>query len=194
MDPLLIDVPERLHTERFILRCPQAGDGPAINAAVCESLDDLRPWMPWAQAAPTLAESEAYCRRVNASFRLRQDLPMFIFERGSEGEEGTLIAATGLHRINWTLRSFEIGYWCRRGQRRRGVIGEAVVAMTRMAFDTLGARRVDIRMDDNNGPSRRIAERAGFTLEGVLRQEGLTPQGEARNTCVYARVRGVEER
>jgi RimJ/RimL family protein N-acetyltransferase len=51
-----------------------------------------------------------------------------------------------------------------------------------------------LRTQRFNGPSRRIAERAGFTLEGVLRQEGLTPQGEARNTCVYARVRGVEER
>ena len=34
MNPLLIDVPERIETERLLLRCPQPGDGPALNAAV----------------------------------------------------------------------------------------------------------------------------------------------------------------
>jgi hypothetical protein len=29
MDPLLIEVPDRLETERLVLRCPRAGDGPA---------------------------------------------------------------------------------------------------------------------------------------------------------------------
>jgi ribosomal-protein-serine acetyltransferase len=47
MDPVLIDVPERVLTERFIVRCPQPGDGAAVNAAVCETLAELRPWMPW---------------------------------------------------------------------------------------------------------------------------------------------------
>ena len=74
MDALLIDVPERIDTERFILRCPQAGDGATLNAAILDTLDDLRPWMPWAQAAPLLDESEAYCRRNHARFRLREDL------------------------------------------------------------------------------------------------------------------------
>ena len=46
MDPLLIDVPERIETDRLILRCPRPGDGAVVNAAVCESLDALRPFMP----------------------------------------------------------------------------------------------------------------------------------------------------
>ena len=41
--------------------------------------------------------------------------------------------------------------------------------------------------------SWRVAERLGFTLEGILRQDSLTPQGEPRDTRVYARVRGIEE-
>jgi RimJ/RimL family protein N-acetyltransferase len=192
-NPLLIDVPERIESERFTLRCPQPGDGARINAAVCESLDDLRAWMPWAQSAPTLAESEAYCRRMQAAYRLREDLPLFIFERGLDGSEGDLVGATGLHRIDWALRRFEIGYWRRRGHGSRGVIAEAVRALTRMAFDRLGARRVEIRHDETNRASRRVAERAGFTFEGLLRSDSLTPQGAVRNTRVYSRVRGIEE-
>jgi len=193
MDPLLIDVPERIETQRFILRCPQAGDGQAINTAVCQTLDELRPWLPWAQSAPSLDDSELYCRRMNSVFRLREELPMFIFEARADGVEGELVGATGLHRIDWQVRSFEVGYWRRRGQVRRGIVAEAVAALTRMAFDTLAARRLEIRMDESNRASRRVAERAGFTFEGLLRSDSLTPQGEPRNTRVYSRVRGIEE-
>jgi RimJ/RimL family protein N-acetyltransferase len=193
MDPLLIDVPERIDTERFILRCPQAGDGAAINAAICATMDDLRPWMPWARAAPLLDESEAYCRRNRARFRLREDLTFFIIEREPGGGEGVLVGACGLHRIDWTVRRFEIGYWRRAGLHGHGIASEAASALSRMAFDRLDARRVEIRMDDANLASRKVAERAGFTFEGLLRQDSVTVQGEPRDTRVYSRVRGVEE-
>lgn len=188
-DCLLIDVPERIEVDNFILRCPQPGDGVALNAAICATLDDLRPWMPWAQTAPTLDESEAYCRRNQARFRLREDLPYFIFDRGPNGDEAVLVGANGLHRIDWTVRRFEIGYWRRSGQSGRGVVTSAVRALAGMAFERLDARRVEIRMDDRNGRSRQVAERAGFTFEGVLRCEALNVDGDPRDTRVYSRVR-----
>jgi len=195
----MIDVPTRIDTPRLILRCPTSADAAAQNEAVCESLADLQPYMPWAQAAPTLAQSEAECRRMHARFLLREDLVMFMFERlgrrrdGADGSEGGLLGGTGLHRIDWAQRNFEIGYWCRTSRQRRGYVAEAVQALTRFAFDRLEARRVEIRMDDGNERSWRVAERAGFRLEGVLRGNSLTPTGELRDTRVYARVRGAEE-
>ncbi|HKX40479.1 MAG TPA: GNAT family N-acetyltransferase [Burkholderiaceae bacterium] len=193
MDPLLIDVPERLETDRLIVRCPQPGDGPAVNEAVRESLAELGPFMPWAQTAPSLDESEALCRRNRARFCLREDLPYWIFERDAAGCEGRYIGGTGLHRISWEVRRFEIGYWCRTSCQRQGYVTEAARALMRAAFDRLGARRVEVRMEDGNAASQRVAERLGFTLEGILRQDSLTPRGEPRDTRVYARVRGIEE-
>ena len=66
-------------------------------------------------------------------------------------------------------------------------------ALARMAFDALDARRVEIRMDDRNERSSKLAERAGFTLEALLRFDSVTPAGEPRSTRIYARVRGAEE-
>jgi RimJ/RimL family protein N-acetyltransferase len=192
MDPLLIDIPERIATERLVLRCPQPGDGACVNAAVAETIDELRPYMPWAQTVPTMDESEAHVRRTQAKFRLREDLVLMIFERASDGSEGDFLGGTGLHRIDWALRRFEIGYWRRRGREGRGVITEAVHAVVRLAFDGLQAQRVELRMDNLNERSRRVAERAGFTLEGVLRRDSVSPQGEPRDTRVYAKVRGIE--
>jgi RimJ/RimL family protein N-acetyltransferase len=193
MDPLMIDVPPRIETDRLVLRSPLPGDGAALNAAVCESLPELQPWLPWAQTAPTADESELQCRRMHARFVQRQDLVVFLFERGSDGSEGTLLGGSGLHRIDWTVPRFEVGYWRRSGHGGKGLIVEAVRALSRMAFDRLGARRVEVRMDAHNERSIRVAERAGFTFEGVLRQDALDPAGGPRDTRVYARVRGVEE-
>jgi ribosomal-protein-serine acetyltransferase len=193
MDPLLVDVPDCFWTERYILRAPRPGDGPALNAAVCASLDELRPWMPWAQAAPTLEESEVWCRRMAASWHLRQDLPMFVIERRRDDGEGDIVGATGLHRIDWALRAFHVGYWRRTGHGGRGIAVEAVRGITAMAFAKLAAQRVEIRMDETNRASRRVAERAGFTFEGLLRADSLNPRGEVRHTRVYSRVRGIEE-
>ena len=188
MDALLEDVPECLETDRLILRVARGSDAAALNAAVCESLDDLREYMPWAQTAPSLAQSNADCRRMQAKFLLRDDLPLFMFERRADGSEGDFVGGSGLHRIDWNVRRFEIGYWCRTSRQGRGYVTEAAQALARFAFDALRARRVEVRMDDTNERSWRVAQRAGFALEGVLRSDSLNPKGEARDTRVYARV------
>ena len=188
MEPLLEDVPERIETERLILRMPNGRDAPALNAAVCESLAELRVFMPWAQTAPSLAQSQAECRRMQANFLLRDDLPMFVFERGANGSEGVFLGGSGLHRIDWAVRRFELGYWCRSSRQGRGYVTEAALALTRFAFGQLQARRVEVRMDDTNERSWKVAQRAGFALEGVLRSDSLNPLGAARDTRVYALI------
>ena len=191
MDALLEDVPDRVDTDRLILRSACSADAAAVNAAVLESLLELQVRMLWAQTAPTLAQSEAECRRMQAKFLLREDLSMFMFERHADGSEGEFIGGTGLHRIDWTVRRFEVGYWCRTGRQRQGFVTEAVRALTRVAFERLHARRVEVRMDADNERSWRVAQRAGFELEGVLSSDALTPQGEPRDTRVYALVAGT---
>ena len=194
MEPILIEVPERIETERLVLRAPRRGDGQVVNDAIRASHTDLAPWLPWARAVPSIDESEAHCRRQQARFLLREDFVLLMFLRGAGGEEeGELVGGSGLHRIDWALRKFEVGYWRKSGCGGRGLVTEAVRALSRLAFDSLDARRVEIRMDDHNTRSWRVAERAGFTLEALLRFDSVTAGGEPRSTRIYARVRGAEE-
>jgi RimJ/RimL family protein N-acetyltransferase len=192
-DPLMIDWPAALASERLLLRAPRAGDGAALNEAVAQSLDELKPWLPWAQSTPTPEQSELTCRQMAARFAQRSDMPLFIFERAGDGTCGRLLGGTGLHRGDWSVPRFEIGYWRRSGEHGRGVITEAVRTLMRFAFDHLDAQRVEIRMASHNVKSRAVAERCAFMLEGVLRRDSRDVQGQPRDTAVYARVRGVEE-
>ncbi|HWR39101.1 MAG TPA: GNAT family protein [Patescibacteria group bacterium] len=55
-----------------------------------------------------------------------------------------------------------------------------------LALSSLNAQRVEIRCDEKNVRSRAIAEKLGFSLEGIQRNDSLTPQGSLRNTAVYS--------
>jgi ribosomal-protein-alanine N-acetyltransferase len=63
----------------------------------------------------------------------------------------------------------EIGYWIRRDARGRGLMTRAVVILSRHALHEGGFARVWLRADPENVGSCRVAEKAGFTREGVLR-------------------------
>lgn len=107
------------------------------------------------------------------------------FDRAS----GLYAGGSGLHRIDWSVPRFEVGYWVRTRFLGRGYATEAARAVSEAAFEQLGARRVEIRCDDRNRRSAQVAERAGFALEGILRQDTRHFDGSLRDTRVYARVR-----
>jgi RimJ/RimL family protein N-acetyltransferase len=187
-DAILRDVPEIIRTERLVIRPPRPGDGEAVFEAVRESIAELRRFpasMPWALAEPTVAESEKFCRQAHADFVARKDLAMIAFLRDSD----TIVASSGLHGVDWSVPKFEVGYWGRTSFRGNGYVTEAARAIVEMAFDRLGAHRVEAMPDEENQPSRRVCERVGLVLEGVLHHERIAPDGTLRNTCVYARVR-----
>lgn len=181
-DPLLLDFPDSFETERLLLRCPRPGDGPEICRAVNESLDSLRPWMSWAQEPAMPDISELTARRARIRFIERSDLMLLLFLKGTD----IMVGASGLHRIDWTVPRFEIGYWCRQRFQGLGYISEAVGGITEFAFNTLGAARVEIHMDSRNLASRRVAERVGYVLEGELRHHDRDVRAELRDTLVFA--------
>jgi RimJ/RimL family protein N-acetyltransferase len=187
-DPVLIDLPTRIETERLLLRPPQAGDGERLHAAIAESLPELRRFLaslPWVACEQTVESAETYCRTAQANFLARKDLPFLVLEKST----GQVVGGTGLHRTVWATPKTEIGYWGRVSWARNGLIGEAVAALADYAFAELKAVRVEIVTDEENIPSRRVAERCQFVLEGIHRNERRAPDGTLRNTCIYARLR-----
>ena len=185
-DPVLLEIPSRIETERLVLRVPQAGDGARLFEAVTESLPELRRFLgslPWAAVEQSLESSEAYCRTAQADFIARRELAYLLFERTAD----VLIGTAGLHHLDWATPKAELGYWGRATCAGRGYVSEAVNALTRLAIERLGAVRVQIVTDEANLRSRGVATRCGFALEGILRNERRSSDGTLRNTCVYAR-------
>ena len=177
-------LPEQLMSERLVIRVAKPGDGQEFNAAVVESLQELAPWLHWATVAPTLEVSEEACRHAYGCFLLGEDLMTFFFDRSS----GFLVGGGGLHKADWKLRKFEIGYWCRTGWAGRGFITEAVNTMSDYAMNVLRANRLALAVDERNIRSWRLAERTGFNYEGTHRNADFGPDGQLRNLRVYAKT------
>lgn len=185
--PILRDLPDHFESDRLLIRCPRPGDGRLVFDSVCETLDALRAWdasLTWALAEPSVDASEQFCREGQVAWLARTGFPMLVFLK----EGGAHVASSGLHAIDWTVPKGEIGYWCRHRFHGQGLMTEAVVAVAGFATMALGMRRLSVLTDEANTASRRVCERAGFTLEGTLRHERVSIDGTPRNTCLYARV------
>ena len=182
--PILRNFPEVFETGRLLIRTPMPGDGPELHAAMRESMDELLLWMPWPKEHGTIEDSEARARLARVRFLERTELRMHFYLKGSE----TLVGSSGLHRIDWEVPKFEIGYWCRTRFSGQGYTTEAVRSIAASAFEALGAKRLEIRCDPLNRPSARVAERAGFHLERELRNDALGTDNTPRNTLVFSAI------
>jgi RimJ/RimL family protein N-acetyltransferase len=132
--PILRDFPESFETERLLIRSPLPGDGQEEYAAVRESFAELAPWMAWPEEHRTVEDSEASVRRARARFVERTDLMLPLFLKGT----GTLVGGSGLHRIDWAVPKFEIGYWCRTRFSGKGYVTEAVRGISAFALEAPG--------------------------------------------------------
>jgi RimJ/RimL family protein N-acetyltransferase len=191
MNPILLDIPEQIETQRLFIRCPRPGDGLAVHQGVIETLVDLRTWpasMPWVLFQPSIEASEVFCRQSYAEYISRKELPMLLFLK----KDNEYVGASGLHNLDWSVPKFEIGYWCRKRYQGQGLITEAVTAITEFAFTNLKARRVASLADEQNTASRRVLERSGYVLEGIMRNERVAPGGNTRDTCLYAITRDLK--
>jgi RimJ/RimL family protein N-acetyltransferase len=175
--PILLDFPEAFETERLLIRAPRVGDGKATNEALIESIESLKRWlpMPWTQNIQTVAETEELVRRWVSKWILREDLRLSLFRK----TDNFYVGQCGLHRIDWEAMRFEIGYWVRTGLEGQGYISEAVAGVTAFAFDVLGAERIELRCESLNERSAAVARRAGYRLDGTLRNSDTTADKSA---------------
>jgi RimJ/RimL family protein N-acetyltransferase len=183
MNPLLLDFPNHIETERLLLRVPKPGDGIALNEAICESIAELKVWMPWAQQKPKLDESETVVRQAQVKWIERSELFFFIFDK-----MGDLMGASSLLRMDWDVPRFEIGYWLRTSAHGQGLMTEAVQGIADFAFRELKAKRVEIHCAAGNVKSAAVAKRSGFEHEATLKNYICRPDGELCDFHIYART------
>jgi ribosomal-protein-serine acetyltransferase len=186
VNPILLDLASEFYTERLYIRIPRPGDGKVVFDAILASIDELKEWLPFAHEEQSEEKIEINLREARSKFYTREDMRLLIFLRDS----GQFIGSSGLHRPNWDVPKFEIGYWIDTRYSGKGYMSEAVHGITEFAFSELKARRVEIRCDTLNHKSRAIPERLGFILEGTLRNEDISADGSRlRDTYIFAKIK-----
>jgi RimJ/RimL family protein N-acetyltransferase len=184
--------PERLQAGPLVLRRVEACDAGTIAAAVGASLEHLRPWMPW--ATPEAADLRTQLVRVAEADELWETGTGFIYvmiardsgpggpprPAGRRGDpDGEFAGTIGLHR-RAADDAVEIGYWIASAKTRRGYATAAARALTPVALQLSGARRVEIHCDEANTASAAIPRKLGYRLDRVEAHEREAPGERGR--------------
>jgi RimJ/RimL family protein N-acetyltransferase len=110
-------------------------------------------------------QTEGQLRAFIGSRANGEALSLVIADAGTD----EFLGAVGLMRFDWPERRAEIGYWLAPAARGRGVATRAVRLLSGWALSELGLMRLALHADTDNLASQRVAERCGFTREGLLR-------------------------
>lgn len=170
--------PVRIPLSKSLLREWRRGDEPSLvrhanNHKVWINLRDVFPY-PY-----TLADARSWIKLatthgLNMVFAIDVD----DFAVGAIG----IRPGDDIHR-----HSAEIGYWLGEEYWNRGIVTEAVTAVTQYAFNTLDVVRVHAEVFHWNTASMRVLEKAGFTREGVL-HKSVFKDKQWVDEVVFARV------
>lgn len=167
-----------IRTERLIIRPVRVSDAEKMHSAMKESFPALREWMPWAQSLASIRDTEAYLAHGEriwgspAHEGIEQPLQIM------DPTDRIYYGATGIKPANLYIPSFETGYWVNRAYAQKGLITEAMNALTRYMIDVLGAKRVEINCEENNIKSAKVPKRLNYELEGRLRNHRLDASGK----------------
>ncbi|OKK07541.1 acetyltransferase [Streptomyces sp. CB03234] len=166
--------PVTLTTERLRLRPFTPADTDAVYAA-CQD-PDIQRWTVVPSPYERQHAEDFLGRIVPDGWRTGYDLDFAVLPRAG----GPLVGAIGVrgHSGVW-----EIGFWTAKEHRGNGYATEAVVALARWTFTTTGCTRLVWRAEVGNTGSRAVAEKAGFTVEGVQRA-GLLNKGTLRDAWI----------
>ncbi len=175
----------RIHTPRLVIRCWQPQDAPLLHTAITQSLDHLRPWMPWAHSEPEELQMKVErLRRFRGLFDLGQDFVYGIFD----AHEHAVLGGTGLHtRAGEGAR--EIGYWIHTDHLNQGLATEVSAALVKVAFEIEQVDRVEIHCDPDNVRSATVPRKLGFTHEATLRRRTPfldEPRRDRMIWCLFA--------
>lgn len=159
-----------LETERLILRRFSRRDHATYDEAARASLPELNQWLPWARLDYAHGDTTAFIRESMAAWK--EDRAWDYTVRFKEDPERH-VGSVSVWTVSKLGKIAEFGYWVRTDEQSKGICTEAVDRMLEEAFNSLGYHKVTLRIAVGNDPSDRVAEKLGFTREGVLREELL---------------------
>ena len=160
------------------LRLLEEDDAEELYGLIAANRERLAHWMAWA-AGQTLDGTRAFIQEVRRQHEAGDGMQTAIVV------DGAIAGLVGVHGISWHDGTTSIGYWLGERFTGRGLMTQSVRAYTSAALRSWGLHRMELQAAVANAPSRAVAERAGFVLEGV--RHGAQVVGDRRHDlAVYA--------
>ncbi len=167
------------------LRAWRPDDAPAV--ARCCSDELIAYWLDMVPQPYTEADARVYLEGAAQAWRDGSGAPFAV----ADAATGEVIGSMGIRLVAPEDGVAEVGYWTSAEARGRGVTTRALVLVSRWALALPQVERLQLRADLQNVASQRVAEKAGFVREGVLRSAHFSPrQGRRLDWVVYSLLPG----
>lgn len=159
-----------------VVRTFTPDDAEEVFALVEANRARLEAWMPWTESTRSAADVVDFIERSLAS---EHDL-----EANGIWVDGRAAGTIGL-RVNLLVNNGELGYWIGEEFEGRGLVTRACRLFIDHAFGQLGLHRISLHAGVENRRSRAVAERLGFTEEGVIRDGDRVGGGRYVDLVAY---------
>ena len=183
--------PVTLRSEDLILRPLRMRDRKRFLQVRIENKDWLNSWeatlpqVPGEDSSQKLPSFYDMVRWHSREGRQGRSYSMAIWHKNPQGSN--LIGQITMGGVIYgAMRGAHIGYWIDKAYANRGYTTRAIEILTRFGFDQLGLHRIEINIRPENAPSRRVAEKAGYLLEGT-RARYLHIDGQWRDHVSYVK-------
>lgn len=161
------------------LRPLEESDATAIHALKESNRDHLSQWMPWMDDEQTLQATLDFIKDgIAQNQKTRGPSYAIVYEKHIAG-------CIALPTLDVKQHCASIGYWLSKELQGKGVVTCACQSLLQHSFEVWGLNRLEIRAAEDNFKSRAIAERLGFTFEGILREREHY-NGVYRNHVLYS--------
>ena len=175
-----------LADEVVALRPWRADDAPAVAAAI-DGDPEIAAWLDEVPQPYGLDDAHEYIAACTRGWAEGAGAFFAVVDPA----DGTLLGSLGLRLAGLPQGVAEVGYWIAREARGRGVASHAVRLAARWILGEVGIERLQLRADTLNVSSQRVAEKAGFTREGVLRSMHYNPrQGRRVDFVLFSLLPG----
>ena len=159
--------------EDMVLRLPDANDTNALFTLFEQNRAHLTEWQDWPNKIQTLDDCRDFILEQQREYLENKGLGCLIVF------QDVIVGMCSLAKIVLLLRKAEIEYWIAADYQGRGIVTQACRGMLQHAYANLKLNRVALKFkhvspEHENWRSRKVAERLGFTVEGTLRQDGMT--------------------
>jgi ribosomal-protein-serine acetyltransferase len=157
-----------------------AGFAEAIAEHAERDHERMARWLPWVERGRTADDARAFIATVEERRALdRGECYAIVVAEDFAG-------AVDIHDVNREHDVAAVGYWLGSVFGGRGIMTRALRATAERAFSRHRIHRLELYASVNNKPSRAVAERAGFTLEAILRERLWSPNGHD-DAALYVR-------
>lgn len=153
--------------DSLILRTLQPEDAPELFATVDRSRENLRPWLPWVDMTTKPEHSLQYIQQSRAQQQNQEGIALGIIK------DGNIIGSIGMHNWDHHLKKAQVGYWIVQEYEGKGILSECLKRFIDFLFVQVKLNKIEIHFMVSNKRSAAVAERMGFKVEGIIRQNYL---------------------